>query len=65
LSPALSWVSALLAVMLIQNLASTLNLDKLMRKVVKRMKKIIKKCVAFVPAAVKLGILHNLMAASS
>ena len=56
---------ALLAVLLIQNLASTLNLGKLMRKAVKRMKKIIKRCVAYVPAAVKLSILHTLMAASS
>ncbi|MGW4129904.1 hypothetical protein [Amycolatopsis japonica] len=56
---------ALLAVLLILNLASTLNLSKLMRKAVKRMKKIIKKCVAFVSAAMKIAVLHVLMAASS
>ncbi|WP_020418296.1 hypothetical protein [Amycolatopsis sp. ATCC 39116] len=64
MSPAASWVSALLAVLLVLNIASNLDLRKLARKAVKRMKKIIKKCAAGLPAAV-IGVLHLLTAASS
>ncbi|WP_326568331.1 hypothetical protein VSH64_42290 [Amycolatopsis rhabdoformis] len=65
MSPAISWVSALFTALLIMNLASALDFTKL-RKAVKRMKKIIvKKCAALVPAAVKICVLHVLMAASS
>ncbi|GAB2977837.1 hypothetical protein LWP59_38790 [Amycolatopsis acidiphila] len=65
MSPAISWVSTLLALLLILNVASNLDLHKLARKAAKRMKKIIEKYVALVPAAMKVGVLHLLMAASS